>query len=170
MRKHTISFLLVLFSLSVTAQDFQIPVGYQFKVKEDYAPYEKDIIAAANWLMSVPLDQQNEKRKEVSTFVFRWIDGSPTVNVSIDENIVNFDKANPGMLILYMAQCAKYVLENNYSKDVIQKNKAALHAMIVVYKSGKGIEKDKKMEKMEKADDDGKLEQWIKSNLTEMKN
>jgi hypothetical protein len=57
------------------------------------------------------------------------------------------------------------VLENNYSSDRVAKDKAALHDMVTVYKSGKGIEKDKKMEKLVKADEEGRLEEWISSNL-----
>ncbi len=61
---------------------------------------------------------------------------------------MDFDKKNAGMLALYMACSAKYVLENDYSKDMRAKHKAALRDMIRVYKTGKGIEKDKKMDKL----------------------
>ena len=69
------------------------------------------------------------------------------------------------MFILYMACCAEYVLENNYSKDKQAKWKAALHDMIIVYKSGKGIKKDKKIEKLIKSDEEGKIDEWITENF-----
>jgi len=87
------------------------------------------------------------------------------VNVEINPTIFDFDKKNPGMLAIYMASSARYVLENNNSKDMRAKHKAALHDMISVYKAGKGINKDKKMEKLIKADDDGKLDDWLADNL-----
>ena len=59
----------------------------------------------------------------------------------------------------------KYVLENNYSTDMRAKHKEALHDMIKVYQSGKGIQKDKKMEKLIKADEEGKLDDWLSDNL-----
>lgn len=68
-------------------------------------------------------------------------------------------------MIIYMAGSARYVLENNYSKDMRAKQKAALKDMITVYKSGKGIKKDKKMEKLAKAGEEGKLDDWINDNL-----
>ncbi|TAD92817.1 MAG: hypothetical protein EAY75_01725 [Bacteroidetes bacterium] len=147
------------------AQDFEVPKNYSLKLAEDYVKYEKDMIAAAKWLKSVPLDEQIEKRKAVSAFVVNWVNGSPTVNVEINTNILDFEKKNTGMLVLFMSGCAQYVLENNYSKDMRAKHKAALKGMIEVYKSGKGINKDKKMEKLVKANDSGELDQWLSENL-----
>src|SRR5688572_23951210 len=113
-------------------QEFFVPVNYQFTSKEDYTKYEKDIIDATKWLLSTPLKEQQEKRAEVSAFVVKWINGSPTVNVEINPAIMDFEKKNPGMLILYMAASAKYVLENNYSKDMRAKHRAALRDLIIV--------------------------------------
>ena len=78
---------------------------------------------------------------------------------------MDFDKKNKGMMTLFMASSAKYVLENNYSTDVRAKQKAALHDMITVYKRGQGIKKDKKMEKLIKSDEEGKIDQWLAENL-----
>ena len=157
------SFMLV--STFVPGQHFEVPVNYQFNTKDDYSGYEKKIIEATNWLHATPFNEQKEKRQEVSAFVVKWINGSPTVNVEINPTIMDFEEKNPGMLTLYMAGSAKYVLENNYSKDMRAKHKAALKGMIAVYKSGKGIKKDKKMEKLIKSDEEGKLDEWLSENL-----
>ena len=156
---------LILVSTFVLGQNFEVPANYQFNTKDDYSRYEKDIIDATKWLQSTPFNEQKEKRQEVSAFVIKWINGSPTVNVEINPTIMYFEEKNQGMLALYMAGSAKYVLENNYSKDMRAKHKAALKGMIVVYKSGKGIKKDKKMEKLIKSDEDGKLDEWLAENL-----
>ena len=166
--KITIVSLLVailFFANSAVCQEFNVPSNYQFESKEDYSKYEKDIINAAKWLVVTPLNEQQEKRKEVSAFAVKWINGSPTVNVEINPTIMDFDKKNPGMLALFMACSAKFVLENNYSNDMRAKHKAALRDMISVYKSGKGIRKDKKMEKLIKSDEEGKLDEWLAENL-----
>jgi hypothetical protein len=162
----SLSLLAILFfTNSAICQEFNVPGNYQFNSKEDYSKYEKDVINAANWLVATPLNEQQEKRKEVSAFVVKWINGSPTVNVEINPTIMDFEKKNPGMLAIYMAGCAKFVLETNYSNDMRAKHKAALHDMISVYKSDKGIRKDKKMEKLIKSDDEGKLDEWLAENL-----
>jgi hypothetical protein len=161
-------FLLItsmLISTNSYSQEFAVPAGYQLSTKEDYTKYETDISNAAKWLIAVPLNEQQEKRKEVAAFVIKWVNGSPTVNVEINPTIMDFEKKNKGMLVLYMAASAKYVLENNYSKDMRAKHRAALREMIGVYKSGKDIQKDKQMEKLAKSDEEGKIDEWIAKNL-----
>lgn len=150
---------------SAFSQEFNVPENYQLNSREDYTKYEKDIIGAAKWLVTTPLNEQQEKRKEISAFVVKWVNGSPAVNVEINPTIMDFEKKNAGMLTIYMSSSARYVLENNYSSDMRAKHKAALHDMITIYKSGKGIRKDKKMEKLIKSDDDGKLDEWLADNL-----
>ena len=81
-----ISFLLL---KNVNAQDFIVPENYQLTSKEDYTKYEKDVINATNWLLATPLNEQTEKRKEVSAFVVKWINGSPTVNVELNPTIMD---------------------------------------------------------------------------------
>ena len=156
---------LLLIGKTIYCQSFEVPDNYQFNSKEDYSKYEKDIIDAAKWLKDTPFNEQEDKRKEVSAFVVKWINGSPTVNVEINPTIMDFEKKNKGMLVLYMAASARYVLENNYSKDMRAKHKAALNDMMSVYKSGKGINKDKKIEKLIKSEEDGKLDEWLSENL-----
>ena len=156
---------LILTVNSLFGQEFKVPENYSFKVAADYTKYEKDIIAAAKWLMETPFDQQTEKRKEVSKFVILWVNGSPTVRVEINPTILKFNEKNEGMLVLWMACCAKYVLENNYSTDMRAKHKAALKDLISVYEAGKGIKKDKEMEKLIKSDKAGKLDKWLDKNL-----
>jgi hypothetical protein len=68
-------------------------------------------------------------------------------------------------MVLFMACSAKYVLENNYSVDVRAKQKSALEEMIKVYQSGNGISKDKKMEKLIKTSEAGKIDEWLEENF-----
>jgi hypothetical protein len=162
--------ILVLNSSNLYSQHFEVPKDYTLKVAADYKMYEKDMIEAAKWLVKTPLDEQENKRAKVSAFVISWVNGSPTVDVELNEFIMDFDKKNKGMLVIFMASCAKYVLENDYSKDMRAKHRAALRDMMTVYNSGNGIKKDKKMEKLIKSDADGKLDEWLEYNLKINKN
>jgi hypothetical protein len=169
MKKITLllSIMAACFSLSAQEEpDFEVPTDPVLVKTEDYAPYEKDIITAAKWLEAVPIDKQLPKRKDASAFVVKWILGSPTVTVTLYSTVSDFDKKNKGFLVLYMAAAARYVLENNYSKDEKETTRQGLKALIRVYKKeGSGVSKDKKMEKLVKADDEGKLDEWMKDNL-----
>ena len=166
MRALKILLLLTLFlsSQASFSQEFQVP-NIELSAKEDYAKVEKDVIAAAKWLVSVPLNEQAVLRKEVSAFVLKWVMGSPTVNVDLYPIIMDLEKKNPGMMPIYFASCAKYALENNYSKDKHAGQAAGLRDMIAYYKAGNGTVKDKKMDKLVKADEEGKLDEWINKNM-----
>ncbi|MEJ8818853.1 hypothetical protein [Lacibacter sp. H407] len=156
---------LLLLSVQGFTQSFNVPANYELKQPSDFVKYEKDIIEASVWLRETAFDEQKAKRKEVSAFIFSWISGSPSVNVELNEVILDFDKKNSGMMLLFMAGCARYVLENNYSKDIRAKQRAGLRDMVHVYKAGKGIKKDKKMDKLVKSDEEGTLDAWLDENL-----
>ncbi|MBX9785169.1 MAG: hypothetical protein K2X48_17920 [Chitinophagaceae bacterium] len=170
MKKITTLLLFVFHAFLSFSQTFEMPDDFTVVEKEDYAKYETTIIEASKWLHAVPLNEQTQKRKQVSYLVVKWVNGSPTVNVELYPVIADFDSKNPGMMVLYMAGSAQYVLENNYSKDIRAKHKAALKGMIEVYKSGKGIKKDKKMEALIKADEEGRLDEWLDKNMGLPKN
>jgi len=157
--------LLLFLSINSNAQSFEVPKGYDFKSPEDYARYEKDIIEAAKWLKATPFNQEADKRKDVSAFVVVWLTGSSNVSVTLESWLLDFEKKNDGMMVLFMASYSKWVLENSYSKDAVAAKKAALKDMMDVYKAGVGIKKDKKMENMIKANDENKLDEWIEKNL-----
>jgi hypothetical protein len=152
-------------SFQAIAQDFTVPVDYKLVAKEDYAPYEKDVVAASKWLQATPLNEQEAKRKETSAFVIQWISGSPTVNVTIYSIIMDLEKKNPGMLVIYMAAAAQYVLETKDRENNKAQEKFALELMSKVYASNKTVSKDKKMEKLTKSIADGRLDEWMKDNL-----
>lgn len=169
MRTSIIGMIVLLFcliSFRTHAQGYNPPRGYELVTAEDYAPYEPDVIAAANWLISTPLNEQKDKRLEISAFVFKWINGSPNVFVEVFAPIMDFEKKNPGLLIVYMAGCAKYVLENNYTKDKLAIKTAGINSIVKACSSGKGINKDKKIEELLKNAEEGKLDAWIEKNIS----
>jgi hypothetical protein len=166
MKKNTLLSCLFLCLVTLSfAQDFEMPEDFVVVEKEDYTKYEQKIIEASKWLQAVPFNEQRNKREQVSYFVVKWVNGSPTVTVEIMPIIMDFNSKNNGMLVLYMAACSQYVLENNYSTDVRAKHKAALNAMMNVYQRGKGIKKDKKMDKLIKATAEGKMDEWLEQNM-----
>lgn len=158
--------LLLLSYTDISAQTkFEVPADVQLNVKEDYAKYESDIIAAANWLETNPLDRETEKRKEVSAFVLKWIMGSPTVNVSLTEQIQKLYGKNASLLVIYMGSYTRHFLENKTTATVFSGTKAGLISMMNVYKKDIDISKSKEMEKLIKLTDENKLDEYIKQKF-----
>ena len=78
---------------------------------------------------------------------------------------MTFGKKNPELLLVFMGDWAKYILQNGYSKDKVQGNLAGIRSAIKVYKAGSGLKKDKEMEKLIKLDESGSLEGWVTQQL-----
>jgi hypothetical protein len=163
-----ISTILVVFCLSFSmlssAQDFEVPASVP-STKEEFASSEKDMIAAAKWLETTPVGTDMDKRAKVNTYVIAWITSSPTVTVEMRESIIKPFGKNPQLLGVYMAGYSRYCLENNYSKDQLQCNIAALKSAINCCNLGGDIKKDKALSKLIDADKAGKLEDWVRDSL-----
>src|SRR5689334_17228679 len=116
--KHLLALsLFVIAFISANAQEFTVPDISDFKNEADYAKYEKDVIACANWLENNPLNQDRDKRAKANSFMIKWISGSPNVSIGIDETVTNLADKNEQLLVLFMSGWTRYALENNYSKD-----------------------------------------------------
>lgn len=163
----TLSFILaasLLFTFTtINAQAPKLPDMPE--AKEEFPPTEKDMIAAAKWLESTPIGTEPEARLRVNAWVVAWITKSPSVTIVVTSGLLKPFEKNPQFMPVWMAGYARYVLENNYSKDELAANMAAMKAVIACYNLGGDFKKDKALTKLINADKDGKLEEWVKEAM-----
>lgn len=162
------SLLVVIFLLAYTtisSQSYTVPKDYKLEAKEDYAVYEPQVKETIDWILQTPLGKEGMKRKEANAFLIAWLSGSPNVSVSINADFILF-KSNPELLMIFIAGWTKYSLDNNYSKDILQGNKAGIETVVEFYQKNKVyLKKDKDVEKFAKLIEKGKLEDEIKKKL-----
>jgi hypothetical protein len=156
--------LFMLVSFGSRAQDFQVPATIP-STKEEFTSSEKDMIAAAKWLETTPIETNTDKRTKVNAWVVAWISGSPTVTIDVNSAFTKLFDKNPQLMIVWMAGYARYVLENSYSTDKIKAHVAGLKSVIACYNLGGEVKKDKAITKLIDADKEGKLEDWVKEAL-----
>lgn len=163
--KPTLLFIaLYLFSLPLFSQDFDVPEDITLNSEADYAKYDADVIKAYQWLMETPINEQPEKRKEVSAFFILWLTGAPSVSVEVNADILTFMKTE-GCLFIFMGGWTKYVLETQ-DKDKVKGNLAGVESVIEFYKKNKAVlGKDKAIEKYIKLQEKGKLEEHIAKKI-----
>ncbi len=136
----------------------------QLKTKEDFTKYETKVIEDINWLISTPLNQDSQTRKEKSTFLIKWMTGSPTVSIELVSGIVPLECAE--CLMSFMSGWTKYSLENNYSKNKIDCALAGAEYAIVFYEKNKSVlGKNSEMKKLIKLKKKGKLKKYIESKF-----
>jgi hypothetical protein len=164
--KNLIALLLITICIGqAIAQEFEVPKIEEFKSEDDFARFEKDIIACANWLEATPLNQEKEKRTAANAFMIKWVSGSSTVTIGIDEVVGKLADKNEELLVLFIGGWTRYVLQNNYSKDGKKGYLEGLKSVIAVYKKGVAIKEDKDVEKMVKLFDAGELEEWVNKHV-----
>jgi len=151
-------------AFGANAQDFEVPSDLP-STKEEFANSEKDMIAAAKWLEATAMGSQMDKRIKVNAWVIGWIINSPSVTLEIHSDFVDLFDKNPHLNTVWMANYARYILENNYSKDQVQAHVAALRSVINCYNLGGDLKKDKSLAKLIEKDKEGKLEDWVKDAL-----
>lgn len=162
MKKLVSILALMIFALHVMAQEVEVPRNYVLSTTEDYAKYEKDVLAGIDWLLKTPVNQQVEKRREMTAFVLAWISGSPTVSVTINHEIVNFVKKNGSLLMIFMSGWTKYALESHDYTNQVAGNQKGVEAVIDFYtKNKKYLKKDKHVESYIKMRKKGTLSEYI---------
>jgi hypothetical protein len=157
--------LSMLICYGLKAQTFDVP-ELVINDKKDYAKYDNDVIACVNWLENTPLDKEQEKRTAANAFLIKWLSGTPDVAVSLNSDIVTkYTDKNPQLLVLFLGGWSRYALQNNHSKDQLKGYYEGFKSMILIYRKGISIKKDKSLERLVEVYDQGKLESWIKDNI-----
>jgi hypothetical protein len=161
-------FLQITFINTITiAQQLRLPLNYKLEQKEDYAKYEKVIVDCVNWMESTPLDEQAPSRKDAYAFLFKWVEGSPTVTISLTAGLTKFTDKNTDLLFIFIGAWTKYVIENPAQKENYEAgNLVGLKSALKYYEKNRenGIVKDKTIEKLLKMTD-AELAVWVKKNL-----
>jgi hypothetical protein len=158
--------LSLLFSSSAVwgQTQFELPKNLELKAKEDYNRHETTLVEAAKWLEQTALSSEVAKRQEINAFVIKYLSGSPTISVALNEQLAKIYGKNEQLLAIYLASYGRNVIENRNSTDRSAPVKGGLTSMMNVYKKGVQIEKSREMEKLLKLSD-SELNTYISQKL-----
>jgi hypothetical protein len=152
-------------STGLFAQQFEVPKDYVLKSNDDFAKYEKDVIACIDWLMATPYNQGEEKRTEANRFLLEWIVGAPNVTIQINGDIVTFMDNSPELAAIFMGGWTKYVLETK-DDNMYKGNLNGIESVVKYYKANKKfIGEDKAVEKYVQMKEKGTLGDYIKKKM-----
>jgi hypothetical protein len=121
--KHVILSLLLFYSVSTFAQ---LPDLDAIKLEKasDYKPANPAALAAANYILSVPVSKDESYTKSLR-FLLKWMQGTPEYGFEIGNDVGKLVKGNNDLLGVYMAAMSKYCIEHPESAkdhDVVKKN------------------------------------------------
>lgn len=158
--------MLTIIANHVFAQEFEVPNNYEFTSNEDYVKYEGEVLKSIDWLLTTPIKDQADKRKEVNTFLMTWLTGTKTVSVEIKTEIVNFMDPNPDLLMIFLCGWTQYSIETGDNKNKILGTQKGIEAVIDFYtKNNADMKKDANVEKYIKMQKKGTLEDFITKNI-----
>jgi len=163
--KNLLFIFLFLVSTSLFSQtvDWETLENAELEEAEDFKEIEPEIIELIDWLGNHSLDHKN--RRVANAYFIKWISGSASVTVELHAYVMDYYKKNTDFMILFMAGWSKYVLENPDKKeDKIGGSLAGVNYFLDFYKKGKdfGVKKDRKVVKLLKKRETGKLEEFIR--------
>lgn len=123
---------------------------------------EEKFIEDFNWLMNTPINEEEEKRKQVMAGISSYIENHPDLEIVLDPKVVNFAEDNPDLLLIFMGGWAKHSLENKDYNNKVEGNLAGIDNVIAFYENNQQyLDDDKKVEKYQKLKEKGKLEKRI---------
>ncbi len=164
--KHFFFSILLLVSIN-NAFSQDLPKYDEIKVdtKEDFNEKTNNAaLQASNYLLSTPMDSKSIDRLKSLQFIIKWMTGTPDFSFTLDAQATKFAKNNDDLLGLYMAAMTKYVLENKTESK--NQNKIKLNAVKLIIQYSKDVKNNvkinKELKKAIEADDNGKLEDYLK--------
>ena len=99
----------------------------------DYKAAESSVLAAANYVLSTPVDDNNDSRKKALSFVLRWMMGTPDYSFQIDAEDSKIFKGSDAMLGVYMTALSKYAIENPTNAKDQKLVKDGARDMVIAY-------------------------------------
>ncbi|WP_242923779.1 hypothetical protein [Pontibacter liquoris] len=165
MKKLYILCTLVLLTLTAAAQ------STDWKTKEDYLRDTAQVAQTILWLEQHPFPEPFSEREEKAAYAFKWLEGAPYM-VNIDatflQGIVADKKfAYKDMMVpQFLFGKGLYLIQHKGEQNEYEANLRGVQSMVTLYKQIKAKDsqaRNKLLEKMEKAADQQKLPEFVRS-------
>ncbi len=152
-------FLFLTTSLFCSAQEYAFLEDISLENLEDLIAHEKEAIRAIDYLMSTPVDENNNNRKYCTRFVIRYAAKSP-ISIMIDDVVGKVYKGNNDILVMFMGLWIKSAInDKEQSNDYYQKY---IYTQLSEYCSqGNGINQNKVIKKLIKAGKENDIDGFI---------
>lgn len=162
--KQITCFVLLLASLAAKAQDFSELKDIQFSTAEECRVYDSKALECANYLLGTAYSKDDAKRLLATSFIIKWMTATADYHFSLDKPVMQLSQKNDAVLALLMAAMTKFVLENKEKANdgglVLQSSVK----MLIDYckNESNNIKLTKELKKAIKADEEGKLAEYLK--------
>ena len=158
--------LLVLFltAFCTYAQDFSALQRVEYKEKSDYKVYQTQILECANYILSVPAEENNDNRQAALKSLVVWMTGTPDYKFIVDETAGRLMQKNDDVLGIYFAAMTKFVLEHSDKSSDLNEVKYNTVVTLLDYceNTSNKMKLTKELKKAIAAKKEGKLKEYLK--------
>jgi len=143
-----------------TSQYDYIPL----KSAADYRKAEPQVILAADYVYSTPIDKENINRQNAISFVMKWMAGTSDYSFGMDETITKISNSENEILGIYFTCLAKYALSKGKGVDR-EEAKYNAYVMMADYceNPANNFRMRGEVKKMVEAKKQGKLKEFLES-------
>jgi hypothetical protein len=143
-----------------TSQYDNIPLN----TAADFRKAEPQVILAADYAYTSPIDKENINRKNAISFVMKWMYGTSDYSFGMDETIIKVSNSENEILGIYFTCLAKYALSKGKGVDR-EEAKYNAYVMMAEYceNPANNFRMRGEIKKMVEAKKQGKLKEFLDS-------
>lgn len=155
MKKILLILTALVMSQMAMAQQFSLPILPEKMWPSDYAKYETDVLNCCNYLLTADPAFNQPKHEECTSFLVRWLEGSPEVSVVLNATLVDVNK--PDLLVAFLAAWPRHAVQYKDASPLVYAN-VAVEDMLRYYETYKAyVGKSRLCDRLLKAQRDGDL-------------
>ncbi|GAF02072.1 hypothetical protein [Saccharicrinis fermentans] len=112
MKKSVIILMILTATVTLSNAQFTYLNDIKLESDEDYAAYSEQVLDCSYYLLMTPYNKKDTERKAATTFIVRWMKGSPSLNFKISNKIKALTDEKEELIALYISCYAKQLLED----------------------------------------------------------
>lgn len=162
--KTLLSILFYITAISVFSQNTSQYDNIPLNSAAAFRKAEPQVILAADYAYSSPIDKENMNRKNAISFVMKWMAGTSDYSFGMDETISKISNGENEILGIYFISLAKYALSKGKGVDR-EDAKYNAYVMLINYceNPANNFRIRGEVKKMIEANKQGKLKEFLDS-------
>lgn len=146
-----------------------IPDDVEYETQGDFKKMEKYVMPIVDWLESTPMMNEDPTYKKASAFLMEWTNGSESVNLDFNQDVIKFAENSPELLLYFITGWTRYELGHPGKNDKVKNNTAGLEGVLKFYKSQTEMPQNDELDMLFALKEKGQLEGWVKKQFEEKK-
>lgn len=146
-----------------------IPEEVEYETQGDFKKMEKYVMPIVEWLDNTPMVTEDPTYKKASQFLMEWTNGSESVNLEFNQDVITFAQTSPDLLLYFITGWTRWELAHPGKNDKVKNNLAGLEGVLKFYKSQADMPQNEELDALYALKEKGQLEGWVKKQLAEKK-